>query len=1274
MGFFLLSYLYKNVKIVANKVKVVGTNLDQNLNGTNFNNTASETIFQFGSFSVTSNFDGRTYINYDNVLSTFVRPVTLETLGVTDTQSTVLHNYSINAVLNLNKSDLTTFTRFGSAYEFLRVSIQEIILKYPASLFSDSNTIRGGNPTYVVVVNNELLDTFTFTIPSQYIKNVFGLVFNQGNLSKPSDMEIRNLNLSYDKYVVWSEYDPNNSYPVIGFTGDTIGSPQPHVTVKTQGNPFKFNGNVTIGYSSFHIKPNNVVFEEFRALLTNYEQYIVSQRDGTNGFQFTLNNPTLLDDGSIAYSNSIMLWTTSDGYNIDISNSYYQNFLSNVLTIGSKYDAIKTDLIARFLTPASLKTYDLTEDGKMTKLLRTYGWEFDQLRKFIDSLVYINTVTYNKLNNIPDQLVSNLARTFGWDYFTLVNEAELVSGFLTIDDTERNLTTDLLPAEVNIELWRRILMNTNYFWKSKGTREAIKSMFLLIGIPEPFINITEYVYTVDGKIDPREVTLTQADFPSNSLPYDTEGYPVAPIQTNSFYFQVSGDTDSGQAYMDVFRMAGFNIGRTVDNKKSWIQTGSTTRIHESTPQYYQQDSKLILNTKEVDIALDTARGIEYDVYDYIKTIDFPANSSGYTLPYSYVNISLGYTGNENTFTLPSEFNKAQGSLEVRFNGILLNAPKEYSGGTGGTHSETTQADYGVTGNTFRLANGNYAKNGDNQRDVIQATYIYSGGTMPITGITVQYMVTRIKPNIVGTTIPLPSIPNGDVQVTINGVALTKGTGQFIADYIIDPNNSSQIIVQNPEVISYFASNPYIQVAYVTVTGSTSIAARSEIVRVDNFNSSKIYFNQSANKYVYRLNYRINNVNEVKILVDGIALEPQTDYSINVNNQYEIFLPRGLKFGSVISAYYLVGGSDYFNPIVADNFGVGDISKLSFLEFIELIQRKLVNATNRKTITDFKGGWYPTLLRVYVNYLERGRLPISNPLHSNGYTFENLYPFLSKYNAFFQRFTDQLLGATIIMRKGGLLVRNTVFSKQKFTYKRGVYMGHIKSYSKTNATTFGYDNQLSYFGDDGSTFLKRPLSKDLSWSSDVACVADLCTGFLVSGITVTNPITTTTSTAYPYVAMMSIVDGASSQLTISTPTQDGKYASANYTLVMSNPILPGYIVTINLNFVSKLYITGGTGNQSYSTITVNKNGTQIYSVSNDNFITSSTDITNNKTITITASDTIEIVLENRALKLIGSPVGIVTSTTIMTPNVISVTPNGSVPVIAPTSIIHTIRIL
>jgi hypothetical protein len=1063
------------------KVKVVGTGLDQNLNGTNFNNTASETIFQFGTFSVTSNFSGRIPIDYTNTLDSFVRPVTLETLGVTDVQSAVLHQYQVNAVLNLDKSNLNTFVRFGSTYEFFRVTIQEIILKYPGSLYCNSNIILGGNPTILNFNYNVITDESLIQIPSACIANTFGLVFNMGNLSQPNDMVIRNLNLSYEKYVIWSKYDPNNAYPLIGFTGDTSGIP--YVWVKTQGNPFLFNTGMT-NKLDFHIKPNNFVFEEFRALLTSYEQYIVSQRQFTSGFQFTINEPSLLDDGSVVYSTTSMLWTTTDGYNIDISTTPYQKFLTSMLAIGAKYDAVKTDLIARFLTPASIKTYDLTEDGKMTKLLRVYGWEFDQLRKFIDSLVNINTVTYDKLNNIPDQLVSNLARTFGWDYFTLVNEGELVDNFLSIDSTERVLGTDLMPAEVNIELWRRILINTNYLWKSKGTRQAIKSIFLLIGIPEPFINITEYVYTVQGKINPNTVPLTQADFPNNSLPYDNSGYPVAPLESPAFYFQISGDTDSGQAYMDNFRQAGFNLMRTVDNKKSWIQTGATTRIHYSTPQYNQADSKLVLNTKEVDVALDTARGIEYDVYTYIEK-DFAANSSGYTLPFSYVNISLPVTGTalsgQTEFTLPFNANKVGGYLEVRYNGILL-TPNKYYDETGIHDAPTPPFDvpvpaydytYSKITNKIYLVRGS-AINQGNQRDVIQATFVYSGGTHPVTGITVQYIVARIKPTLtqLGTYIPLPGYPRGDVQVTMNGIAMTKGTPQFVADYIVDPANSvgglNNIIIQNPEVIAYLASiqNQSVVVAYLEVSGSNDINARSEVQRVDSFNTSKIYFNVSANKYVYKMNYKANSASDVKVLVDGIALEPGMDYDINPMNLFEIFLPRGINYGSVISVYYLVGGSAYFTPIVHDSFGVGDISKLSFLEFIELIQRRLINAKTRKTISDFKGGWYPTLLNVYIQYLIRGQLPYNDPLHSNGYTFENLYPFLSKYNAFFQRFVDELLSATIILKQGGLLVRNTVFTKQKFMYRRGVNL-----YSG-NSTTMDMRGMpmVHYLGDDGSTFL------------------------------------------------------------------------------------------------------------------------------------------------------------------------------------------------------------
>lgn len=1046
------------------KVRVVNNNLDSNLNGNYFNNTASEIIFSFGSFSVTSNFDGRKYIDYTNQLSSFAVPITLETIGLTDTQSQIIYEYTTNAILNLDKSDLNTFIRFGSAYEFLRVCIQNIIITYPGSLFVSSQAVRSGNVTYTNYVYDPVSNVATFQVPIGGIVNTFGLVYNYGNTSAPDNNELKNLNTSYNKYIVWtSQFPEDYTFTVVGFTGNT--SSRKYLILKVRGNPFSgITG--TSAPIDFHIRPNTFVFEEFRAVLNEYEKYIVSQREGVSGFRFTLKDPTLLDDGTITYSDTTLLWSTGDKYNIDINTPNYQKFLNILLTIGSKYDTIKTDLIARFLTPASLKTYDLTEEGKMTKLLRIYGREFDQLREFIDSLVYINKVTYDKINNVPDQLIKNLSRVFGWDYFSLVNETELVDSVLTIDASERNLNTDLLPAEIDIELWRRILINTSYFWKTKGTREAIKSIFLLIGIPEPFINITEYVYTVDGKINPETVPFTAIDFPSNSLPYDTEGYPVAPVETNDFYFQISGDTDSGQAYMNVFRKAGFNLIQTVDNKKSWIQTGATTRIDDTTPQYYQQDSKLVLNTKEVDIALDTARGIEYDIYEYIKYQDFPANSSRYTLPYSYINISLGFTGAQNVFTLPYSLDEIRGDFEVRYNGVLLNAPK--TGSTGGTGSSLTGADYSISGNTFTLLTASAYSN-TYRRDVIQATLITSGGTSPVSGITVKYMVARVKANLTGTTIPLPSMPRGDVQVTINGIALTKGTPQFTADYIVDPSNTtgySQIIISNSDLISFLAVTPDVQVTYVEVIGSNDISARNEVVRIDSFSSSKIYYNSSMNKYVYKLNYRANNASDLKILIDGMALEPNTDYSINVSNPYEVFLPRGLHYGSVISVYYLIANATYFNPVVPDAFGVGDISQLSFLEFIELLQRRLINVRNRKTITDFKGGWYPTLLNIYIQYLKRAELDPENPLLSNGYTFANLYSFLSKYNAFFQRFVDQLLSPTIILKNSGLLIRNTVFTKQKFAYKQGVNL-----FSCTcNTLDFRGNPMIQYFGNAGSEFV------------------------------------------------------------------------------------------------------------------------------------------------------------------------------------------------------------
>ena len=1048
------------------KVKIVGTNLDENLNRENFNNTPSQTIFSFGRFSVTSNFDGRQFIDYSNELSTFVKPITLETLQLSDVQSEIILDKTKQVVLNLDKSDFKSFVRFGGAYEFLRVAVEDILLKYPASLYMTGENVRGGNNTFFDLNFDATTNITTFKVNLDAIVNDFGLIHKDYEVPVVLDgNEIKNLTLSYDRYIVWvGGEDIEVKAPIIGYTGNTKNGTRPYLMVKTIGNPFEEFDNLTD--TPFHIKPDGIVFEEFRQQLTDFQKYILSfRREDNEGFEFIMKDPILNDNGNINYNDNVMVWTTSDGYNLDFNNSDYRQFLERLLTIGSKYDSFKTDLIARFLTPASIKTYDLTDEGKITKLLRVYGREFDQMREFIDSLAYINRVTYDKINNAPDQIIANLAKTMGWDYFSLVNEAELVETLLTIDDEERNLNAELLPAEIDIELWRRIIMNTTYFWKSKGTREAIRAMFLMIGIPEPFINITEYVYTVDGRIDPRQMNLQPIEFGSEVYPFDNDGYPKAPIETPEFYFQIFGNTDGGRAYMDNFRKAGFILERTVDNKKSWIQAGETHRRHPLSPIYYQADSKLVLNTKEVDVALDAAQGIEFDVYEYIKQ-DWMANSTGATLPYSYVNVSLDI-GDGYTFPLPISYedNQVKGDLEVRFNGILLNGPKEYNSTGDTTTSGTTNADYIVnpTTKTFTLLTAS-ATTSPNRRDVIQATFLYRQSDSPISGVTVQYVVSKIVRTSTQV-INLPSEPRGHVQLTINGIALTRGTSQFNADYVVNPNNSRELVIQNQAINDYLNNipNSFIQVAYIEVSGSSTIEARNEIHRVDSFNSSKFYFNTLANRFVYRMNYMVKNVEDIKVLVDGIALEPGTDYFLNINNPFEVFLPRGIKFGTIISIYYLVGGDEFLNPVVDDVFGLGDISQLSFLQFLELAMRRMINACTRKTITDFKGGWYPTLLKIYNEYLKRAELEDDNPLQSNGYTFQNLFPFLRKYNSFFDKFITQLLSATIITRRSGLLVRNSLFSRQKFPYKRGVAFQH-----KQQPITF--NNELNYVGDDGSLFL------------------------------------------------------------------------------------------------------------------------------------------------------------------------------------------------------------
>ncbi|MDB0059571.1 hypothetical protein N9F18_00280, partial [bacterium] len=66
-------------------------------------------------------------------------------------------------------------------------------------------------------------------------------------------------------------------------------------------------------------------------------------------------------------------------------------------------------------------------------------------------------------------------------------------------------STNLTQNQIDIELYRRLILNIAWLWKSKGSRKAIEFLFRFIGAPESLVNFNEYVVLVDKPLDIEEI-------------------------------------------------------------------------------------------------------------------------------------------------------------------------------------------------------------------------------------------------------------------------------------------------------------------------------------------------------------------------------------------------------------------------------------------------------------------------------------------------------------------------------------------------------------------------------------------------------------------------------------------------------------------------------------------------------------------------------------------------------------------------------------------------
>lgn len=553
---------------MSNRIKVVGyakkvTYVDgieyrdftPDLVGNQLTSNGGSPLFTLGNFAITTNLDPKLDKTYNS--AKFSNFITLSDINLTLNEANTLLADNAEVVLNLDKRNLDYYALFGSLSEYIRVSLETIITQWPASLYLDTLTQNtAGQTIFGQTVDDYTYDSISnissFKVNTSFINNKFGIVyttngtiintFNQTN-------DLRNLTINFNSYsVLYNDIE----YPLVGFSAST-NVLNDYIYLNVTGNPF--TGSQSTYYVKYHIKPSKIYEDKFFNTLLDLEAYLLN-RMVVPKYTASFKYPVTSDDGIIMYITNSVTWPVSDGYNIDFDTDAYVDYVTSLLDIAAKNDLFSSNLMNRFLVSESITAFDTmpvhlsdlqqdTSGQKVNKTLQIYGREFDELNRYILGIQFANTVTYDKQNNTPDVYLKNLARVLGWELVSSVFDNNLLASYVsTTPSTYSGQSVGLTAVEADIELWRRIILNTPWIWKSKGARKVIEFFLRFIGAPLGLIQFNEYIYKADAPINMDiffdVLRLNGLDTDISLYPIDTEGYPRFFQNTDDMYFQNNG--------------------------------------------------------------------------------------------------------------------------------------------------------------------------------------------------------------------------------------------------------------------------------------------------------------------------------------------------------------------------------------------------------------------------------------------------------------------------------------------------------------------------------------------------------------------------------------------------------------------------------------------------------------------------------------------------------------------------------------------------------------
>lgn len=540
-------------------------------------------------------------------------------------------------VLKPNTKQLTDFACYGSSFELIRASLTDIISRFPAELYitntllSETGTWKSGN----IPESSPLYNASAYYI----IDNPMNIDITQNVIPEDSIFSpLRYFCNSYKDYVIIAKDGTETNvttWNVQGtedkgclWNGDLLAV----VTINDlEVYCYYYEDNIlylTPTHAEWRIRPNHRNINDFFESLDDFESILLNRNTEYSAIFEAYEE---LEDGTWIHGERKYQWPTTSGkWNIAIDGLEYSNYTSSLNSLAFGYDEFYTNAIWRDMTHEAISNLDLTfnrnneevasDSSKVRQLLNIIGRQFDDIKKYADSIKRVNSITYSQDGNTPDYFLPDNLELSGWETKNILNT---ISEDIVTSPMYNTRTIGYKASDANNEFMRRLQLNSKKILSKKGTKQAIEDLLSIFGyhstdwltryygkVSDEHLrkaySLIEYVYVADGYVfnEAPETVLTEVkrinslkdNFRNEGLesdePFDYyQGLPVAEA-TNSDgltrlipWFDINKEYDS-KLYFQMKGGWSRNDGNDKDDISVYEQTISKTRLVKTLNELY----------------------------------------------------------------------------------------------------------------------------------------------------------------------------------------------------------------------------------------------------------------------------------------------------------------------------------------------------------------------------------------------------------------------------------------------------------------------------------------------------------------------------------------------------------------------------------------------------------------------------------------------------------------------------------------------------------------